>query len=150
LIDQAVTNSTCLIALHRIGQLDLLPRLCSTIMVPQVVLEEVGELIPFLTVQSPVNRAAVAALMTQLDQGEAEAIALATELGSLPVILDDKKARRVAQQIGLRVIGTIGILLRAKRESLLAELETPLKALQSAGFHMTEALYREALRLAGE
>jgi predicted nucleic acid-binding protein len=112
-INQAVTNSTCLIALLHIGQLDLLPRPFSTIMVPHVVLEEVGEPIPFLTVRSPANRAAVAALMTQLDQGEAEAIALAIELGSLPVILDDKKARRVAQQIGLRVMGTIGVLLRA-------------------------------------
>lgn len=66
------------------------------------------------------------------------------------VILDDKKARRVARQAGLTVIGTLGVLLRAKRRGVVPTVGPPLTALQKAGFRMTRALYDEALRLAGE
>lgn len=61
------------------------------------------------------NLAHVATLKTQVDEGEAEAIALAMELGDVFVILDDRKARQLALQLNLKVIGTVGMLLRAKR-----------------------------------
>lgn len=105
MIDQAVTNSTCLI---------------------------------------------VTALKTQLDEGESYAIALAMELGNLPIILDDKKARRIAKQLGLQVIGTLGVLLRAKQMGVIKEISPFLDALQNAGFYMTNDLYLESLRIAGE
>jgi len=74
----AVTNSTCLIALERIGRLDLLPRLFTRISIPQSVRDEFGLPLPYLNVTVPTNRVAAAALRTQLDDGEAEAIVLAT------------------------------------------------------------------------
>jgi len=64
--------------------------------------------------------------------------------------LDDKKARRIARQIGLQVIGTVGVLLRAKREGVIAAIQPILAALQEAGFRMSDGLYAETLRLAGE
>ncbi len=111
---QAVTNSTCLIGLERIGRLDLLPKVFDTVFAPPTVAAEVRSPLTWLTVQPVENSAFVAALKTQMDEGEAEAIALAVELDNVILILDDKKARRVAQQIGLKVIGTVGMLLRAK------------------------------------
>ncbi len=148
--DQAVTNSTCLIALERIGQLTLLPRVFKRVLAPSAVQAELGSRVEWLIVKEVRNPGIVTALRTQLDEGEAQAIALAMESGDAVIILDDKKARRVGQQIGLKVIGTVGVLLRAKRMGVISIVQPLLDALQQAGFRMTEALYEEALRVAGE
>ena len=113
---QAVTNSTCLIGLERIEQLDILPQVFSTITVPTAVQAEVGISADWLTIRTVQNLAVVATLKTQVDEGEAEEIALAMELGDVFVILDDRNARRIAEQLSLKVIGTVGMLLRAFTE----------------------------------
>lgn len=85
-----------------------------------------------------------------MDEGEAETIALAMELNDVIFILDDKKARRVAKQIGLKVIGTVGMLLRAKRQGLISEVKPFLTALLNADFRISDRIMQEALRLSGE
>jgi predicted nucleic acid-binding protein len=147
---RAITDSTCLIAMQRIGQLDILSQVFSTVIAPEAVREEVGIPIPWLDIRTPGNLAVVSALRTQLDDGEANVIALALELGDVSVILDDKKARRIARQMGLRVIGTVGILVRAKRKGVCGQVKPMLDALDNAGFRMTKSLRHEALRLSGE
>jgi predicted nucleic acid-binding protein len=81
LTQQAVTNSTCLIRLERIGQLNLLPQVFSTVFPPPTVVAEVSSPLSWLRVQAVQNTAVIATLRTQMDVGEAEAIALAMELG---------------------------------------------------------------------
>ncbi len=146
----AVTNSTCLIGLERIGRLDLLPQVFSTVFAPPTVAAEVRTPASWLRVQAVQNSAVVASLKTQMDSGEAEAIALAMELGDVLLILDDKKARRVAGQIGLKVIGTVGMLLRAKRAGVIAEVKPLLTELLQANFRISDGIIQEALRLSGE
>lgn len=148
--NRAVTNTTCLIGLERIGQLDLLPQVFPIVFAPLAVQTEVRIAVSWLTVQAVQNPAVVATLMTQMDVGEAEVLALAMELGDVVVILDDKKARRVAEKIGLRVIGTVGMLLRAKRKGVIAEVKPLLTALEQADFRIADALRQNALRLAEE
>jgi uncharacterized protein len=131
--EQAVTNSTCLIALERIGQLELLPKVFATVFAPPAVQLELGTIVDWLNIKDVSNPALVIALKTQLDEGEANAIALAMELGDVFVILDDKKARNIAQQMGLKVIGTIGMLLRAKKQGVISELTPLLNDLQRVG-----------------
>lgn len=147
---QAVTNSTCLIGLERIGRLDLLPQVFAVVFAPPMVAAEVQSTLTWLRVQSVQNTAVIATLRTQMDAGEAETIALAMELSDVILILDDKKARRVAQQIGLKVIGTAGMLLRAKRQGIITEIKPLLTALIQADFRISNAIIQEALRLAGE
>lgn len=65
-------------------------------------------------------------------------------------VLDDLAARRVAQRLGIRSIGTLGVFLRAKRKGLLRELAPELEALREAGMNLSDALFREVLVLAGE
>ena len=142
--DEAVTNSTCLIALERVGQLGLLPRVFKSVFAPPAVQAELGSRIEWLIVKEVSDPGVAAALRTQLDEGEAHTIALAMELGDAAVILDDKKARRVGRQIGLKVIGTVGVLLLAKRKGVIPAIRPLLEGLQQAGFRMTEALYEEA------
>ncbi len=146
----AVSNSTCLIALERINRLNILAESFQTIMIPPAVSEEVGFEIGWLIVKPVKNKAVITSLNTQIDIGESEAIALAMELKDVYVLLDDKKARRIAKQIKLKVIGTIGLLLRAKRKGIIKQVKPILDELQNAGFRLTETLYKEALHLAEE
>lgn len=146
----AVTNSTCLIGLERIKRLDILPQVFSTVTTPTAVSTEVGFEADWLTVRPVQNLALVATLKTQVDEGEAEAIALAMELGDVFVILDDRKARQLALQLNLKVIGTVGMLLRAKRNGIITEIKPLLAALNQADFRISEALIQNALRIAEE
>jgi predicted nucleic acid-binding protein len=148
--DRAVTNSTCLIALERIEKLDLLPKLFTAVFAPPAVHDELGCVLDWLQVRVPADSGAVAALRIQLHLGEAEAIALAMELHDVSIILDDGKARRIAAQLGLHVIGTLGLLIAAKRRGCIESVGKVLESLDRAGFRMSAGLRVETLRLAGE
>lgn len=145
----AVVDSTCLIGLERIGRLDILSALLDPVLAPPAVVLEFGSQPAWLTLECPESAGTVAALKLAVDAGEAEAIALAYEL-SCRVILDDRKARRVALQLGIPVTGTVGLLLRAKHAGSLPALLPLLDALDANQFHVSRALRAEALRLAGE
>lgn len=144
-----VADSTCLIGLERIGRLDLLPALFDPIVIPPEVEREFGGLFAWLKVESPANQALIASLKMLVDDGEAEAIGLAYEKGCR-LILDDRHARSVARGLGLTMMGTVGILVKAKREGIITYLKPLLDDLAVNSFHLSEALREEALRLAGE
>jgi predicted nucleic acid-binding protein len=148
--DAAVTNSTCLIGLERIQRLDILPQVFLPIIIPAAVQAEVGITASWLTVVVVQNQVVAATLKTQVDDGEAEAIALALESSHVFVILDDLNARRLATQLGLKVIGTVGMLLRAKQQGIISEIKPLLTDLNQADFRISEAIVQRALQLAGE
>ncbi|MBC6455599.1 MAG: DUF3368 domain-containing protein [Hormoscilla sp. SP5CHS1] len=148
--DKAVTNSTCLIGLQRIGQLEILPQVFPVVFAPPAVQTEVGINLSWLRVQAVQNTAFVTVLQESIHRGEAEAIALAIELKDVVVILDEKKARAVAKKLGLQVTGTVGMLLRGKKRGVIPEIKPLLYSLQETGFRLSENLIQEALRLAGE
>jgi predicted nucleic acid-binding protein len=147
---RAVIDSTCFIALERIDRLELIPRLFQKVHAPPAVVDEIAHAPDWLLVQGVSNTSLLKALRTQLDEGESAVIALAAELENPVVVLDDKKARRVARQMGMRVVGTVGLLLRAKREHMVPEVKSLLESLARGGFRLSKELHREALRLAGE
>lgn len=147
---RAVIDSTCFIALERIERLELIPRLFEQVYAPREVVDEIGSAPAWLMVQGVKNQSLHKALRTQLDVGESAVIALAAELENPTVILDEKKARRIARQMGLRVVGTVGLLLRAKREHMVPEVKSLLESLDRGGFRLSKELRREALRLAQE
>lgn len=146
----AVSNSSCLIALDRIGQLKLLQHSFNNVTIPPAVKREFGRKISWLPVVQVKNRAVTASLITQIGEGESEAIALTMEIEDSILVLDDKKARRIAKQLGLEVIGTVGLILQAKKKGMLAEVKPLLNELQKSEFRISKELYREALRLAKE
>lgn len=69
---------------------------------------------------------------------------------SCAIILDDRKARSVASELGLHVVGTIGLLLQAKRQGHCPAIRPLLDRLRACGFHISSDLELEAMRLAGE
>jgi predicted nucleic acid-binding protein len=146
--EPVVVDSTCLIGLDLIGRLEILPHLYDPSLAPPEVLREFGVSPQWLRVETPTSNL-VAALKVMVDGGEAEAIALAAER-QMRIILDDRRAREVAGRMNLKVIGTVGILIRAKRAGHLTWVSPLLNELTEKGFYLSQDLKREALRLAGE
>lgn len=89
-------------------------------------------------------------LRRTLADGEREAIALAVELHADPIIVDDLPARRVAHAAGLNVIGTLGVLLGAKRVGLIGRIRPELDNLLKNSFFVSPQLYDELLQASGE
>lgn len=114
-----VADSTCLIGLERIGRLDILPALFGKVIVPPEVSREFSATFDWLETVKLENQVLAGLLLLVVDSGEAEAITLASEQG-LRLIADDKQARAVARQLGIEVIGTIGLLIIAKQMGLQA------------------------------
>ncbi len=144
-----VSDSSCLIGLERIGRLDLLPSLFDQILIPPAVAREINVALPWLQIAAPSNQALVDALKLTIDNGEAEAIALAQERGMI-VILDDLKARMTAERLGVKFTGLAKILLRAKQDGLIPHVKPLLDALEASQFYLSHALKQKILRLAGE
>jgi predicted nucleic acid-binding protein len=144
-----VSDSTCLIGLERIQRLDLLPAVFDSVWIPPAVAEEFGGALPWLRVKSPANPAIVRAFSVVVDRGEAEAMALAQELGC-EVILDDQKARRLAAREHIPHIGLLMVLLRAKDAGKLASVAPVIEALRLQKFFFSESLVMKVLRLADE
>lgn len=82
--------------------------------------------------------------------GEASVIALALELDADRVVLDDLAARRWARKQGLRVVGTIGLLLAARLRGEIPNLQAEIERLQAHGFRASDELVRGVLEEAGE
>ena len=161
---RATVNSSVLISLSSIGQLDLLKKkFPEGILIPKAVWNEVvttGEGYPgskevammnWITVQEVKDRALAALLSGDLDEGEAEVIALAKETGTEVVLLDEKDARRAAHRMGFKILGTVGVLIWAKRVGTIPNLREQLDNLQmKAKFHLSREVYEGALRSVGE
>lgn len=158
-----VSNTSPLTNLAAIGQFDLLHSLYVRLHIAHAVWDELnakgrrwpgGDEVAGAgwIEQHPVqNQPLVAALRRDLDRGEAETIALALELNADLVLLDEQEGRHAAQRLGLRMVGTVGVLLEAKASGTVDTVRPHLDALrQTAGFYLSRSLYQHALALAGE
>ncbi len=106
---------------------------------------------PFITVRAPRNETRVAELQSVLDAGEAEAIVLAEDLRADVVLIDELAGREFASHSGFTVLGTLGILLEAKRRGACEAVGPPLDRLRSdLNFFVSTGLRETILRLAGE
>jgi len=158
-----VSDTSPVSNLLRIGNLDLLPQLYGRIIIPSMVWSELMVLkrlgcdvsalenADWLEIKTPAQAEYVIVLSATLDPGEAEAIALAKEFDADLLIIDEKDGRMVAQREGLEIVGTLGILLEAKRRKIIPLVAPLMSALQDqARFRINQALFKEVLRLAGE
>lgn len=85
-----------------------------------------------------------------VDVSEASAIALAMETDNSLIILDDYKARKTADYNGLKVVGTIGIIIKAKQLGLIPTIKPLLEKISKTNFRLSKELEQEALKLAAE
>ncbi|MFA4646625.1 DUF3368 domain-containing protein [Pyrococcus kukulkanii] len=146
-----VSNTSPLIGLSNIRHLDILRKLFEEIIIPPAVAEEFGEKLPSWVIVRPVSdEKFVKVLSYSLGKGEAEAIALALELNADIIILDDLKARKFAEDLGLNIIGTAGVILLAKKRGIIKQVFPVLKELREKGFWISDAIIRRIMKSAGE
>jgi predicted nucleic acid-binding protein len=147
---RVVVDTSCLIALSALSLLDVLEDFYEHVVVPVAVAEEFGEPLPDWMTAAQGNPLVVAALRESLGHGEAEVIAVAAQSAESLAVLDDQHARAVARAMGVQITGTLGILLRAKRDGALASISSALEVLERVGFHMSSELMARVRALAGE
>ena len=64
--------------------------------------------------------------------------------------MDDFKARKIAEGLGLNITGTLGVLIEAKRKGLITNLKAVLEGLAKTNFRITDELIQQALEMTGE
>lgn len=161
---KVISNSSVLIALSGISQLELLhQRFPEGVIIPNAVWKEVVEAghgrigarkvanAEWITIREIRSHSFAIALQASLDQGEAEVIALGQEIEADLLLLDEKSARNVAIRLQYPVLGTIGLLIWAKRLGMIPNLGDQLALLHvEGGFHLSKTLYEYALQQVGE
>jgi predicted nucleic acid-binding protein len=147
-----VTDTSCLIALDRVGVLSLLPQLYDDVVAPPAVIAEFGRRPDWLREEAVEDRAAVRRLLLRgLDWGEAEAITLARTLPATRLLVDEVRGRKIAVGFGLPVLGTAGLLVVAKDAGLIPAVKPLLDALRDKHeFRLSDRLYADVLAQAGE
>ncbi|MEM6454324.1 MAG: DUF3368 domain-containing protein [Acidobacteriota bacterium] len=156
-----VVNATPMIALSIIDQLVLLQQLYGRVLIPEAVEREVlagGSRRPGAAQLSSAPWVDVARLadpvranlLSDLDRGEAEVIALAQERYADLVVMDERLGRRHAQRLGLPLTGTLGLLVKAKQQNLVPAIAPLIGAMRNAGIYISDGLVRKALRMSRE
>ncbi len=149
---RVVADTSPLVALQQIGQLGLLGTIFGTVLVPPAVAAEALSVDrpSWLEERSLTKPLAAEVVFAGLGPGESEAISLALELCADRVLLDELPARTLAKRLNLPLIGTLGILLVAKRRGLIDAIREPVDMLRRGGFRVSADLYEELLYEAGE
>ncbi len=146
-----VADTSCLIVLERIGKIEILHRLFGTVTIThQVALEYKLPLLDWIKIQGFQNQQLFKELQYKVDIGEASAIVLATELSDSLIILDDYRAREAANKLGLKITGTLGIIIKAKEKGLIDKVKPLLDSLVQIGFRLHPNIYIEILKISGE
>ena len=163
----AVSNSTPLIHLAKVGRLELLPGVFKRIVVPEAVLNEavaqgkaIGATDAFLIERAVGDWIAVEHVRPEVDEeysfidanarlgaGEREALKLCKQIGAAFFVVDDREARKVSRILNVKPVGTLGVLVEAHRMGLIKKAEAlqTLEGLIKAGFRMSVPLYRRVL-----
>jgi len=156
-----VCDTSPIRSLVHLDRVDLL-RLFERVLVPPAVVRELeystSSLPPlsdacraYVEIEAPTDATLVAQLLRGLQPGESEAIALAVERGIQNALIDDKAAREHAKRLGLKPVGTLALLVRAKANGLVPQVAPLVDDLrENLNFYVSTDLRDEILRLAGE
>ncbi len=157
---KVVSNTTPIISLLKLNRLKILKDLYGQIHIPFAVYQEIEigrnkeyyqdlAKLNWITINEIQEKKALRYFL-DLDAGEAEAIVLATEMDADLIILDEKLGRFHAKHADLKITGTIGVLIKAKKEGLIDELNPLLNELLEKDVWLSEKLIEEILKQAGE
>lgn len=159
---KVVVNSTPLLVLGNIGQLDILQKMYGKIVIPEAVFHEVTEKDDaasqavlearnWIQVETIRNSSEYALYRARLHAGEVETMILAQQEPTADiVVLDDNAARKTAEFLGLKVTGTIGILVKAKQNGIIQQIKPLLNEIKQNGFFISDRLMNMILHEAGE
>jgi len=146
-----IADTSCLIVLANIDELDLLQKVYGKITTTPEVASEYGRDLPsWIDIISVADKQKQYILESQVDKGESSAIALALEKTHSLLILDDQKARKIASQLGVQYTGSLGVIVKAKQKGIITSVKPLLKKLRQTNFRLSPSLILEALKVAGE
>jgi len=158
-----VSDATPIITLAKIDRLDILGRFYHEVLLPNAVFDEVCrnpafaaeaaaiQKCEFMRLKTVSRTQSVKILMASgLDLGESEAIVLADTLADALLLIDERKGRQIARNMGIRITGTLGILLQAKKLGLIKNIKPLLDRLITENIRISESLYSSILEQAGE
>jgi uncharacterized protein len=158
---EVIADTSSIQYLHQTDLLDLLPTLYQRILIPQAVVDELTqgrsqgivlpnpETLSWITL-SKVPTSKLIPLIPRLGAGEREVISLALSHSGSLVILDDALARNYAQQMSIKLTGTLGILLKAKQSGYITQIAPILEQLDTLRFRLSPATRTAILKLAHE
>jgi predicted nucleic acid-binding protein len=146
-----ISDTSCFIILSKIEQLDLLKSIYGEIITTSDIAEEFGEKLPdWVMIENVVDKSKQRILELQIDRGESSAIALALEIQNSSLILDDFKARKIAQQLGISFTGTIGVIIKAKLNGIIPSIKPYLEKIKDTNFRISAEIELQALKEAKE
>ncbi len=146
-----ISDTSCFKILSKIGELELLRKLYGQIITTLDIAEEYGDTLPdWVIIEKVSDKYKQQILEMQIDKGESSAIDLALEIQNCTLILDDFKARKIAQNLGLNYTGTLGIIIKAKLTQKISSIKPFLEKIKETNFHITAEIELQALKEAGE
>ena len=153
-----VSDSGPIIAFSKIGRLDILRLLFGRVLIPDAVHDEVvvrGMGRPgadavarssWIERRTPMNVDILSELPQRIHTGEREAIALAYEFG-MPLLIDERRGRQAAENIGVAIIGSLGILAEARREEIVEDLAPLVQTILESGYWISPEVVKAFLEL---
>lgn len=142
-----ISNTSCLIVLDNIGMLDVLKELYGKVFITEEVLKEFGKTVPdWIEVRKVSDNKYLKLMKNFVDLGEASTIALAVETDDIVIILDDLKARKLGQKLNLKITGTIGVLIKARKRNIITSTQEVLNRLRNEGFRISDEIEKEFLK----
>lgn len=149
--DVVIADASCFILLDKIGEIQLLQKIFSSIITTQTIAAEFGKPLPDWVKIVPVENNLYQNLLEfEVDAGEASAFALSVEYKKSLLIIDDLKARKLADKLLLNYTGTLGVLLKAKELNILPSVKPFLIKIQSTNFRFSQKIFDEILVVAQE
>jgi len=146
-----IADSSCLIALSNIGELQLLHQVYEQITITPEIEYEFGEPLPnWITVEEVTDKKKISILELELDKGESSAIALAIERENSLLVIDEKKGRRVAKKMGIKITGILGVAVKAKEIGLIEKVGPIIEKMEKVDFRISASLKEKILKRVGE
>ncbi len=146
-----ISDTSCFIILTNIGELELLQKVYSFLLTTTDIVNEYGETLPdWVGIETVKDKYRQQLLEMQIDKGESSAIALALEMTDCTIILDDYKARKIADKLGLKFTGTIGVIIRAKLNGIIPSIKPILEKVKKTDFRLSPEIELLALKEANE
>lgn len=146
-----ISDTSCFIILAKVDELELLQKVYGDIITTPDIAAEFGEGLPvWVEIVAVTDKAKQQLLEMQIDKGESSAIALAIEIPNSTLILDDYKARKIAEQLGINFTGTIGVIIKAKLKGIISSIKPILKKIKETDFRLSIEIELQALKESGE
>jgi len=145
-----IADTSCLILFDKINRLAIIQKTFSELIVTHEVAAEFGDLPTWISVRQITDQNRYLELAKNLGKGEASSITLALEFAESLLIIDERKGRRIAEEMKIDIIGSLGVLIKAKEKGVINSVREVLNLIDKTNFRISELIKERVLKEAGE